>query len=175
MNVCTRHSRPLLTCALLAILSWGGLMGEAFAHQQQAALTRVLFNARSGNLEVMHRFLVHDAEHAVRQLLDPEADLIASAPAREQFSTYVQERFTLLGSEGNALALQYVGQEIDGIFLWVYQEMPIPDSLTTLSVIHNALRDLWPEQNNLVNIERDGRVQTLNFNGSTEWLSVSFE
>lgn len=170
-----RHRRPLLMGALLVLLAWTGLTGAALAHQQQAALTRVLFNPRSGNMEVMHRFLVHDAEHAVRQLLDPKADLIASAEAREQFAAYVLERFTLLGSEGNPLALQYVGQEIDGIFLWVYQEMPIPAALPSLSVIHNVLRDLWPEQNNLVNIERDGRVQTLNFNGNTEWLSVSFE
>lgn len=160
-------------CLLPLMLLAGATQG--FAHQQQAALTRVLFNERSGNVEVMHRFLVHDAEHAVRQLQDPEADLIASADAREQFAAYVRERFTLLGSEGNTLPLQYVGQEMDGIFLWVYQEMPIPASLPSLSVIHNALRDLWPEQNNLVNIERNGQVQTLNFNGSTQWLSVSFD
>lgn len=175
MSIPARPSRPLLTVALLALLTLSALAGEAFAHQQQAALTRVLFNGRSGNVEVMHRFLVHDAEHAVRQLLDPEADILASAPAREQFAQYVIERFSLLGLEGNTLPLEYVGQEIDGIFLWVYQEMPIPVQLNGLSVIHNALRDLWPEQNNLVNIERDGMVQTLNFTGNVEWQSVSFE
>ncbi len=157
--------------ALAALLTSAG----AAAHQQQAALTRVLFNARSGNLEVMHRFVLHDAEHAVRALFDPEADLLASVPAREQFANYVQERFSLLGSAGNRLPLQYVGQEIDGTFLWVYQEMPIPADLPSLGVIHDALRELWPQQNNLVNIERDGRVQTLNFNGSTQWLSVNFD
>ncbi len=145
------------------------------AHQQQAALTRVLFNARSGNLEVMHRFVLHDAEHAVRALFDPEADLLASAAAREQFAGYVQERFSLLGSAGDPLPLHYVGQEIDGPFLWVYQEMPIPDALPSLGVIHDALRELWPQQNNLVNIEHDGRIQTLNFTGDTHWLSVSFD
>jgi len=159
------------------LLALAGLLvgSMALAHQQQAALTRVLFNARSGNLEVMHRFVLHDAEHAVRALFEPEADLLASAAAREQFAGYVQERFSLLGSAGNPLPLQYVGQEIDGPFLWVYQEMPIPAELSSLGVIHDALRELWPQQNNLVNIERDGRVQTLNFNGSTAWLSVSFD
>jgi len=170
-----RHRRPLLLGAFLVLLAWSGLTGVALAHQQQAALTRVLFNPRSGNIEVMHRFVLHDAEHAVRQLLDPAADLITSAAAREQFATYVREHFILLGSDGDTLPLQYVGQEVDGLYLWVYQEMPIPTHLPSVSVIHNALRDLWPQQNNLVNIERDGRVQTLNFNGSTEWLSVSFD
>ncbi len=169
-----RRKFLLAACVLPGVL-WLGSVNEADAHQQQAALTRVLFNGRSGNVEVMHRFLVHDAEHAVRQLLDPEADIIASAPAREQFAQYVIERFSLLGLEGNTLPLEYVGQEIDGIFLWVYQEMPIPVQLNGLSIIHNALRDLWPEQNNLVNIERDGMVQTLNFTGTVEWQSVTFE
>jgi hypothetical protein len=53
--------------------------------------------------------------------------------------------------------------------------LPIPAGLTSLGVIHDALRELWPQQNNLVNIERDGRVQTLNFNGTTQWLSVSVD
>jgi hypothetical protein len=167
----SQRARAWAVLALVALLSSAG----AAAHQQQAALTRVLFNARSGNLEVMHRFLLHDAEHAVRALLDREADLLASAPAREQFASYVQERFSLLGDEGNPLPLRYVGQEVEGPFLWIYQELPIPAGLSTLGVIHDALRELWPQQNNLVNIERDGRVQTLNFTGSTQWLSVSFD
>ncbi len=157
--------------ALAALLNSAG----AAAHQQQAALTRVLFNVRSGNLEVMHRFLLHDAEHAVRVLFEPDADLLASAAAREQFAGYVQQRFSLLGVDGNPLPLQYVGQEVEGPFLWIYQELPIPAGLTSLGVIHDALRELWPQQNNLVNIERDGRVQPLNFHGTTQWLSVSFD
>ncbi|MEY3666812.1 MAG: hypothetical protein RL572_352 [Pseudomonadota bacterium] len=165
-----QRARAAVLLGLVALLT----SAVAAAHQQQAALTRVLFNARSGNLEVMHRFVLHDAEHAVRALLDPQADLLASAPAREQFARYVQERFSLLGDAGNPLPLQYVGQEVDGPFLWVYQELPIPAGLTSLGVIHDALRELWPQQNNLVNIERDGSVQTLNFSGTTQWLSVSF-
>lgn len=164
----------LRLCLLACVLLWPAAQG-VHAHQQKAAITRVLFNSNSGNLEVMHRFYVHDAEHAVRQLVDPNADLIASAAAREQFAQYVTERFTLLSTEGSTLSLGYVGQEVEGIFLWVYQEMPLPEKLTGISVVHNVLREIWPEQNNLVNIEREGDLQTLSFNGNTEWLSVTFD
>lgn len=153
--------------------------GSAEAHQQKAAVTRVLFNSNSGNLEVMHRFLLHDAEHALQQLFDPAADILGSETAREQFADYVVERFALLDVNGSTLPLQYVGQEIDGGFLWVYQEMALTaeqaTAMTEMSVVHNALRDIWPEQNNLVNIEHGDSLQTLNFNGSIEWLRVSFE
>ncbi len=168
---------PLLTLLIIA-LPWL-VPGGAQAHQQKAAVTRVLFNTNSGNLEVMHRFLVHDAEHAVQQLFDPTADILGSDTSREQFAAYVTERFALLDGNGSTLPLQYVGQEIDSGFLWVYQEMALSTeeftAMTELSVVHNALRDVWPEQNNLVNIERHDTIQTLNFNGNIEWLSVSFE
>jgi len=153
--------------------------GSAEAHQQKAAVTRVLFNMNSGNLEVMHRFLLHDAEHAVQQLFNPTADILGSETSREQFARYVTDRFALLDGNGSTLPLQYVGQEIDGGFLWVYQEMALTSAqfmaMTEMSVVHNALRDIWPEQNNLVNIEHGDSLQTLNFNGSIEWLRVSFE
>lgn len=158
----------LIAMALLSPMS-------VYGHQQKAAITHILFNERSGNIEVMHRFYIHDAEHAVRQLIDSDAEILASEQTAEQFATYVQERFTLLGPDGNTLMLNYVGQERDATFIWVYQEMAIPENLTSLSVIHNVLRDIWEEQSNLVNIERSGKIQSLDFTGSTEWLSVSFD
>ncbi len=162
-----------LACLLL-VLSFAS-QGPALAHQKKEALTQILFNTRSGNLEVMHRFLLHDAEHAVRLLQNNDADIIADEKAREQFAQYALERFTLLGDDGDTLKLEYVGYELDNAFVWIYQEVALPEQLQSLGVIHNVLRDIWPEQNNLVNIERNKTIQTLNFNGNTEWLSVQFE
>ena len=163
-----RLMMPLLLAAIIC-------QAPASAHQQKAAITHILFNTRTGNIEVMHRFYIHDAEHAVRSLIDPDADIIASELTAEQFAEYVRQRFSLIGPDGNILTLNYVGQERDAAFIWVYQEMPIPDSMKSLSVVHNVLRDMWDEQSNLVNIERDGKIQSLDFAGSTQWLSVEFD
>lgn len=161
-------------CCLIFLMFIGN-QTTVHAHQKKEALTEISFNTRSGNLEVMHRFLLHDAEHAVRLLQDSNADIIADAKVREQFAQYAIERFTLLGDNGDSLKLQYIGYELDNAFIWVYQEIPLPEQLRSLGVIHNVLRDIWPDQNNLVNIERGNSLQTLNFNGNTEWLSVQFE
>ncbi len=161
-----------LSCLLLVLLC--ASQSSVFAHQKKEALTEILFNTRSGNLEVMHRFLLHDAEHAVRLLQDSNADIIADEQAREEFAQYALERFTLLGDDGDSLKLEFVGYELDNAFIWIYQEIALPAQLHSLGVIHNVLRDIWPEQNNLVNIERNKNIQSLNFNGNTEWLSVQF-
>lgn len=170
-------ARSLLVRSLIAVMASFLLIASqpSEAHQQKAAITRVLFNTHSGNLEVMHRFYLHDAEHAVKQLLDLNADILGSEQTREQVAQYVIERFALLGNEGNTLQLTYVGQELDDNFMWVYQEISLPENLIGLGVVNNILRDIWPEQSNLVNIERDGEIKTLNFDGDTEWLSVAFE
>ena len=104
----------------------GALSAPALSHQIKSAISTVLFNANSGNLEVMHRFFLHDAEHAVKIIADKNADIIADESTQQLFADYVTERFNII--ENNApLPLEKVGYELDGKFLWVYQEVPLPE------------------------------------------------
>ena len=89
----------------------------ATAHQQKEAITRVVFNDRTGNIEVMHRFLLHDAEHAIGQLFGQSADLLGNPADRDRFEEYVHSGFSLLDQDGEVIALAPVGNEIDSRFL----------------------------------------------------------
>lgn len=147
---------------------------SAAAHQQKEAITRVLFNPRTGNIEVMHRFLVHDAEHAMQALFGKSANLLASEPDQQQFASYVLARFSLLDQNAAPLPLKPVGHELDGKHLWVYSEAPVPDDLTGLTITHTALRDIWHDQTNLVNVERDGEVRSAIFAGGSREITIEF-
>ncbi len=148
----------------------------AWAHQQKEAITRVLFNPRTNNIEVMHRFLLHDVEHAVKALREGNADILDSKSDREFFSSYVHQRFSITDQAGRVLRLRPVGQEIEGRFLWVYAETAIPEgTITLLTLRHDALRDIWPQQLNLVNVERNGNVKSATFTGGSTELTISFE
>ena len=157
-----RPNANVNACVIAAVLMVASL--SIHAHQQKEAITQVLFNSRTGNVEVMHRFVLHDAEHAVGKLFDGAADLIRSDADRARFAQYVNGRFAI-SADGTELVLVPVGSEIDGRYLWIYAEAPIPVDAHQLTVVHQALRDLWPEQSNLVNIERDGAITTLLFHG----------
>jgi len=147
----------------------------AAAHQLKAALSTVLFNAHSGRLEVMHRFYLHDAEQVASSIAGRGASLLEDPEDRQRFGIYVHERFTLAMPDGTVLPLTLRGTEIDGDFLWVYQAMPLPEPpLAGLVVSNRALRDLWPDQVNTVNVEGAGPVQTLTFRGAIETLAVTF-
>ena len=141
------------------------LLAPAFAHQQQEAVTSVLFNPRTGNIEVMHRFLLHDVEHAVSQLRQAKADILDSEEDRKFFADYVKRGFAIADQDGRDLPLSPVGHEIEGRFLWVYSETPIPPDIESMTIRHAALTDIWPRQVNLVNVERDGEVKSAVFTG----------
>ncbi|QHJ12416.1 hypothetical protein FX988_02673 [Paraglaciecola mesophila] len=148
---------------------------SVFAHQQKTAISTILFNPRTENIEVMHRFNLHDAEHAVRHIFGKNADIIGSTKTQRQFSEYVSKRFAMSQENGQAILLKSAGFEIDGKFFWVYQETAEPEQLDNLVISHNALRDLWPSQINTINVEGKGDLQTLTFEDSIELLKVEFD
>ena len=184
-----RSSSIIIAAGLRAVrraaLRFGGIllgllvMSTGEAHQQKNAVTRILFNENTGNIEVMHRFFIHDAEHAAGLIFGERQMLAESRESRELFSSYVINRFSIEASfrEGNSevLGLSYVGEEVDGQFLWVYQEIPAQDDITAFTIVNLTLRDVWSDQSNLVNIERDGRIYSLTFDGSAEVLTVKLD
>ncbi|TPH12273.1 DUF6702 family protein [Litorilituus lipolyticus] len=145
-----------------------------FAHQQKAAETTVLFNKRSGHLEVMHRFYLHDTEHAVQKLFDKHADIISSSKTQQQFADYVAKQFLARDLDDKALTLNNVGFEVEGKFFWVYQDAKLPIELKGIKLYNGSLRELWPTQINMVNIEGKGQVKTLYFSDSKDWLVTTF-
>jgi len=154
---------------LAIVLAW-----PVWAHQQKESITRVLFNPRTGNIEVMHRFLLHDLEHASDKLFGEPADLLRNAQDRDRFQTYVHDHFTLTDQDGSTIPLAPVGHEIEGRFLWVYAEAAIPEQLSSLTIAHGALLDVWPEQTNLVNVERADDVRSALFQGGSGEITVGF-
>jgi hypothetical protein len=162
--------RSMLVTASAAVF----LSFAAHAHQQKIAISTILFNPQSKNIEVMHRFNVHDAEHAVKEIFGKNADIIDSVSTQQQFSDYVNQRFAMYNQDGELLPLNLVGHELEGKHFWVYQETAQPSALQNLSVRHNALRDLWPSQVNTINVEGNGELKTLTFSDSIELLKIEF-
>jgi hypothetical protein len=163
-------SKLVIFAVLLASLAT-----PSFAHQIKAAITTVLFNPRTENIEVMHRFNLHDAEHAVKALFDKHADIIDDELTQTSFAKYVTERFAMLDSADQPIKLKDVGFEIDGKHFWVYQETAQPPLLEGLRIRHDSLRDLWPAQVNTLNVEGKGEIQTLTFADNVTLLEVNFD
>lgn len=151
--------RWLAALALLLAPVWGG---TALAHQQKIAISTVSLNPRTGMIEIVHQVPVHDAEHALRFQGTKNHDIIGSPDSREAFARYVARRF-LLAVDDAIITPDYVGSEITGGSLWVYQETPAPDGEISIRVNSQILTDVWARQENRVNIGAGTVVTTFIF------------
>lgn len=159
-DTCRRLTRPSIGRFLLYALL-ASTVQIANGHQLKAAQTSVALSPATGLVEVIHRFYVHDAEHAVGQLGKLTGDIHRDAQLRNAFARYVAQRFTLVDHEGHSLPRVLVGTEIDGDFLWVYEEMPGGAWPRIAKVRHDSLQELWPEQENRVNVHTEGGLRTV--------------
>ena len=163
----------ILTICVLFLMS-----GSLVAHQKKEAITRVIFNERTASIEIIHRFSIHDAEHAAKQLFGKSSDLIDDEASQKQFADYVTQQFNMSSLNAKSLPLTMVGFEVDGRFIWIYQETSLTTSIAAklkgLSIINNALREVWTEQVNLLNIERSKKIHTLVFRGSLDAQQATF-
>ena len=154
-----RTGQVWLAACVMAVL----FASEALDHSQNTAVTEDLFNPRSGMIEVAHRFSLHDAEAAVFDAAGARRDLAVSSEAQAAFASYVASRFALGGADGAEIELVVLGTEVEGAFLWVYQEGDVPPETSELRVRHAALQDVWPQQINQVNVKRGDMRKTLVF------------
>ena len=157
--------RRLLVLLALVLAPLGA--GTAAAHQQKFTISTVSLNERTGMIEIAHQVPVHDAEHAlvVQRTGNPNIhtpDIIGSEDSREAFARYVTRRF-LLVVNGEIITPDYVGSEISGGSLWVYQETPAPEGEALIRINSQILTDVWARQENRVNIGGGTSVQTFIF------------
>jgi hypothetical protein len=153
-----RRLALMLVLALAAPLAGGPVL----AHQQKIAISTVSANPRTERLEVVHQVPVHDAEHALRAQGSKSPDIVGSADSREDFARYVARRF-LLAIDGQDVTLDYVGSEISGGSLMVYQEAPAPRAGAVVRVNSQILTDVWARQENRVNLGSGTAVTTFIF------------
>lgn len=183
------HPAQLIRWLLMLLVSVSALSIEpAMAHQQKETYSTLSFNTRSKSLEIVHRFYVHDAEHALGQMLGKKVDLIKDKKAQQAFGTYIDQHFQLKTlSAKQPLKIHFIGQEVEGRYLWVYQEVP---QFTRQETLHgqthlpkphglkikmNALQELWRRQVNQINIETaDKVVPSIRIKQRDEWRTLYF-
>lgn len=148
---------------------------SAYAHKMKSTFTIVLFNERSGYLEVMHRLVLHDAEEAAWQKFGGKADIISDEETQAKLARYVTEQFLVKDQDNKPLNFDLVGFQNDAGYFWVYQDLPLPKDISKLKIKQQTFHEIWSEQINIVNIEGKGPVQSLTFTTQDSWQNAYFE
>lgn len=156
----SRSARALLAGLVLAGLA-AAIPQLGAAHQLKEALTTIEVNERTGLVEVIHRFWLHDAEHALGSLGGLTGDLRREEPLQEAFARYVARQFVLADAERQPLDVALLGVELEGSFIWVYQEMDAARFEDIAWIGHGTMQEVWSDQLNQVNVKRPTGTRSL--------------
>ncbi|MCF2857781.1 hypothetical protein L1286_09880 [Pseudoalteromonas sp. SMS1] len=149
----------------------------AQAHKLKASIATANIFPMQGHIQIEYRFHLHDIEHALVHLFNEQKDIYHNKKVQQAFADYVYTHTSLRRLNGQALALSAAKVKIDQKYLWVYQDAQFIKSepLEGLQMRHGALRDIWPDQINLVNFRGIGKVKTMYFDKDDNWLSIEFD
>ncbi|MBE0370245.1 DUF6702 family protein [Pseudoalteromonas aurantia] len=158
----------------LLIMSLLFVSSSGVAHQLKSAKTTVHINRVNGHVEVLHRYYVHDVEHAAEVLFGTNTDIFTNMEAQKRFADYVSEHVHFKVAGGKRLSLVNLGTHIDGPFFIVYQETQSSGKHAIVSMQNRVLQDIWPEQINMVYFEEKNSIRSLHFDKGDDWLPIIF-
>lgn len=161
---------PTVLCAAMALAA-----GPGGAHRAAEALSIIEFNPRTGAVEVVHRFNLHDVDHVFSKRLGRPVTLGDSRETFEAVVAHIAEAFTLTALDGTPIPLELAGMETRRGDLLAYYEAPRPAGLKGFAVSNTLLMPDLPGQTNRVNVELPGAVRTLVFSGGSEVKTVRFD
>lgn len=146
---------------LIAILGMAAL--PASAHQLKQSVTELNWRLHQQRLEVVHGLHLDDAMALLA--LFKAHDGVVTPAVGAQLLLYVEQHFGLT-IDGEVALLEAVGAEVDGDYLYIYQEMPMAVPPGALVVENRLMHDFFPDQQNLVNWVIADEVRTLPLNVS---------
>ncbi|MEE8370495.1 MAG: DUF6702 family protein, partial [Sphingomonadales bacterium] len=97
------------------------LAGQALAHKYYAAETRIDHNREAGTIAVVNRFFSHDVETALTLMTGSQVVIDENDLLEDLIRELVGAEFSLT-VDGKKLPLDWLGAELEGDFLWAYQE-----------------------------------------------------
>jgi len=151
----------VLARTLILVAALCAAAGSAHAHRLHAGLTDISVNARTGELEVVHRLYTHDLHPAIGFTALDDSELYETRDGILRLGAYAAARFSMRVEGAGPLPLRYVGAESDGEFTFFYfvGEPPLPGSSVIIN--NRLLVDSLPDQSNLTNVRRGEEVQSL--------------
>lgn len=156
------------------ILLLATLSDTCIAHQLKHATTLIDF--KHGSLiEISHRFYLHDAESVLASLSGKHRDLLQNQKAQSALCDYISAQFQLRYQAEEPAILKNIGCEIEGKYFWAYQESSYEHLPSNVQVKFSAFQEEIPEHINLINVQVDQKVRSLELKAKDNWKTLILE
>lgn len=139
------------------------LAGISALHDFHVSITYAELNPGTNNLEISMKVFSEDLEEALREDVDPDFELKASARSAKMDSVifnYISRHFSIY-HRGQKLKIESVGWELEQDIIFIYmqvRQMPVPKSL---DVSNTLFFDRFDDQSNIVNVKVGQQMESV--------------
>ena len=126
-----------------------GLAANAVAHRYFFSITDLSLNERSQSIEVIHQITAHDIDNAIADA--KQIHFSVAHPDYENFIRQYVEAHFQLHYQDQAIALNWVGLEVNKGNIIIYQEAEFHHMLIGLKITNSLLTERNVKQVNTVN------------------------
>lgn len=156
---------------IVVLVMWGGAVSHA--HRFYAAFTQIDLQDKTRTMEITHRLFTHDVEDFLHMEQGNVAHL-SDGEIEGLLKTFVERNFAVFDRTGARLSLTWIAMEYQTDSVHIYQEAPLPDDPSELTIINRLFMDLFEDQKNTVNVAWAKKIRTVIFMKGNGQQKVSF-
>lgn len=133
------------------------------AHKFYVSNTDVSYNEKTRSLEIISRVFIDDMEELLKKRYDKDLYLLKDGEhekADAYLEKYLKNKLNIT-VDGKEKQLNYIGKEYDNDQLILYLEAPKVEPFQKITVENLVLSDLFPEQKNVIKVEKNGKIKSL--------------
>lgn len=150
---------PLFLICLLALSSTTNV--SAKRHRFHTTLTRIDYNAKEKNFEIIIKMFTHDLMPLLEKRGGKSLDLEKSPEADKLILEYVNENFVLSDKNDAAKTLKWIGKDFDTDEVRVFLETGSTENLEGYKLKNTLFFNEFPEQTNIVLCLYEGKKADL--------------
>ncbi len=148
----------------------------SFTHAYHIGVCDLNYNQKNSTIEFTHKLFIDDVEKAIEKQYGKK--LLLGNPkeatdAKQLIGAYVQKHFQIKNNS-KALALTYIGYEIDNDQLFIYFETKVKGKPTNLELYYSVLTEVYSDQSNIIHCSISGSQKSLYFNEGKVKQTVQF-
>jgi len=159
--------------SIIGLIASCALLPQVAAHKYFFGLTDVSWNAHTGNIEVVHQYTLHDVELAIGRFFNTPFR-IDQPDAERKVKEWLNARFSMTTSDGEPIALDWVGLEADFQNLWLYQEKSHSKTeFCNWEITNRVMLSTYPAQVNTVNVKVDDITRGITLNEQRDTKKIN--
>lgn len=160
----------LIYLAVFTFLTW--------LHPFHVSVLDAEYNYEKHSLQISHRMFIDDLEEGLKDYhgLEYVDTTEPDDPARldSLISGYLENKVFFV-INGQDKKFKYYGSELEGDARWCYYEILEIDNLKELQITNVALMDVFDDQQNIVHIKANDKIQSYKLDKRTKVKTFNFD